>query len=239
MIFLLGVVGLVFGSFLNVLIWRLNDSEAPKFWWGRSICPRCKKQLAWFDNIPLLSFALLRGECRFCHQKISWQYLVVEALTAIAFVLTSQFVKLDKLDQFAIFGITAVFIVIFFSDLVYGLIPDEMIIAGVALGVILAGVQNLLFGFLTAIPFFIFAKLKLMGEGDIGLAFLIGLLLGWPKIIIALWSAFILGGVTAIILLLLKRTKLSATIPLGPFLIIGTVIAGLWSKIILQLLGFG
>lgn len=222
----IGLIGLCFGSFLNVLIWRLNDPKAPKFWQGRSLCPKCKHQLAWSDNIPLLSFVLLRGHCRFCHKKISWQYPIVELLTAIAFVLTGFHPVMWLIDS--------IFIVIFFSDLIYGLIPDEMIVVGVIAS--LTKQSSFAVGIFTALPFFVFAKAKIMGEGDIGLAFLMGLLLGWPKIIIALWSAFILGGATAIILLLLKRTKLSATIPLGPFLILGTIIAALWSEKILAIL---
>ncbi|MDO8515451.1 MAG: prepilin peptidase, partial [bacterium] len=60
------ILGLCVGSFLNVLIWRLNDEKAPKFWQGRSLCPKCKHQLSWKDNIPLLSFILLNGRCRYC-----------------------------------------------------------------------------------------------------------------------------------------------------------------------------
>lgn len=225
---LIGLIGLCFGSFLNVLIYRLNNPKAPKFWQGRSICPKCKNVLKIFDNIPLLSFVFLRGKCRFCHQKISWQYPIVELFTGIITFLL--------FPNIYLLLIAYCFIVIFFSDLIYGLIPDEMIILGIILTVILSGAKDLIVGFLTALPFFIFSKFKLMGEGDIGLAFLTGLILGWPKIIIALWSAFILGGATAIILLLLRKTKLSATIPLGPFLILGTLIAALWSEKIVAIL---
>lgn len=227
MIFLI-IIGLCFGSFLNVLIWRLNNKNVPKFWQGRSICPKCRHVLSWSDNIPLLSFIFLHGCCRYCKKSISWQYPVVESVTAIFFMMTGFHPVILLLE--------CVFIVIFFSDLIYGFIPDEMIILGVALSVILAGVQNLPVGLLTAIPFYIFSKLKMMGEGDIGLAFLMGLLLGWPKVGIALWSGFIIGGMTALVLILLKKTKISATIALGPFLIIGTIISVLWSNQILQML---
>src|SRR3990167_1223631 len=80
--------GLIIGSFLNVLIWRLNDEKAPKFWQGRSMCPKCKHELSWSDNVPLLSFIVLSGRCRFCQKPISWQYPVVELLAGVATVLT-------------------------------------------------------------------------------------------------------------------------------------------------------
>lgn len=225
---LIGLIGLCFGSFFNVLIWRLNNENVPKFWQGRSLCPKCRHTLSWADNIPLLSFIFLRGCCRYCKKSISWQYPAVELLTMLVFILTG--------FNPVILLLECVFIVIFFSDLIYGFIPDEMIVVGIFLTVILAGVQNLLIGLFTALPFFVFAKYKLMGQGDIGLAFLMGLILGWPKIGVAIWSGFIVGGVTALVLVLLKKTKISATIPLGPFLILGILIAVLWTNNILAIL---
>ena len=123
------IFGLCFGSFLNVLIWRLNDDKAPKFWQGRSLCPKCKHQLSWQDNIPLFSFLSLGGKCRYCHKKISLQYPLVELLTALVTVLlATNFISL----------LTAYcFIVIFFSDWIYGLIPDEATIVLTIIGVIL------------------------------------------------------------------------------------------------------
>jgi prepilin signal peptidase PulO-like enzyme (type II secretory pathway) len=249
------LLGLVFGSFLNVLVWRLNDPEAPKFWQGRSLCPKCRHQLAWKDNIPLLSFVLLKGQCRFCHKPISWQYPVVEGTTALTFVLFVQFVQLDQFGQFVGLGLASCLIVIFFSDLIYGYIPDAAVVIGVIVTLIfnfkflifnqfqisnfkfqILG-ENILIGFVCALPFYIFARLKWMGEGDVGLAFLMSLVLGFPNILVALWFSFVFGGFTAIILLLLKKTQLSATIPLGPFLIIGLIISALWSDRFLKMLG--
>lgn len=237
--------GLSVGSFANVLTYRLNDEKAPKFWQGRSLCPKCKHQLSARDNIPLLSFLLLHGRCRYCHEPISWQYPLVEASTAVAFVLVwflspaehGLFVKLDLL------AIAATFIVIFFSDLIYGLIPDEMILTG-ALGALIYNLQfsnlgpYLLTGILSSFSFLLVVvatKFRGMGLGDVKLAFLIGLLLGWPRTLVSFWSAFIIGGVVAVTLLILRKTKLSATIPLGPFLVIGTLVAALWSKELLTL----
>lgn len=241
--FIAVIMGLAVGSFLNVLIWRLNDDKVPKFWQGRSICPMCRHELSWKDNIPLLSFLFLKGRCRYCWGKISWQYPVVELVTA------GTFVGIGELGNWGIGGIwlsglAAVFIVIFFSDLIYGLIPDEAVAAGIGLSFLsyLGHLSDLgvatATGIISSLAFFLVVvatRFRGMGLGDVKLAFLMGLLLGWPKTLVAFWSAFVLGGMVAVFLLLLKRTKLSATIALGPFLVIGTIISALWSKQILHL----
>ncbi len=230
--FLVAGLGLVVGSFLNVLIWRLNDFAAPKFWRGRSICPRCKKELYWFDNIPLLSFVLLSGKCRFCHRKISWQYPVVEATTAIVFV---ELVQLGKFD-WTLATLAGVFIVIFFSDFLYGLIPDEMILVGVVVG-LLSQIGQIWVGAVSALGFFslvVVTKFRGMGWGDVKLAFLIGFLLGWPRALVAFWLAFVLGGLAAVSLLILKKVRLSDKISFGPYLVLGTIISALWSDRLLS-----
>lgn len=225
------LIGLAVGSFLNVLIYRLNTSDkVPKFWQGRSICPHCKHALSWQDNIPLLSFALLRGRCRYCQGKISLVYPVVELATAISFALIG--------PNPLLLVLAAVFIVIFFSDLIYGLIPDEAVVAGVVVGVFWE-FRDFWVGLGSALVFFLIVlvtRFRGMGLGDVKLAFLIGFLLGWPKALVAFWSAFVLGGAVAVILLMLKRVKFSATIALGPFLVTGMVIAALWSERLLALL---
>lgn len=110
----------------------------------------------------------------------------------------------------------------------------------VLIGVILAGINNLWVGVVAGGLFlllFLLTKQRGIGFGDVKLALLMGLVLGWPKIIVAFWIAFIIGGIWAVILLALRRTKLSATMALGPFLIIGVLVAALWTKELLQILG--
>lgn len=212
------IAGLCFGSFLNVLIWRLNDDKAPRFWQGRSLCPKCKKQLSWKDNIPLVSFLLLNGRCRCCRKKISIQYPLVELLTAIITVILG----------FNLYLLIAYcFIIIFFSDWIYGLIPDETTLILSIIG-ILNNLGNLwvgLIAFLILLTLFVITKGRGIGFGDVKLIFPLGLLLGWPGIFVMFYTASILGGLYALILLLLHRKKFGDTIALGPFLIIGTVIA--------------
>ncbi|MCL4397482.1 prepilin peptidase [Patescibacteria group bacterium] len=245
---LIGIFGLIIGSFLNVLIWRLNDPKAPKFWQGRSICPQCKHQIAWFDNLPLLSYLLLRGRCRSCKKPISWQYPLVEFLTGIFFVLAWVLTPgLGILGKLGVLGIAAALEVIFFSDLIYGFIPDEMLLV---IG-ILKLIENwklknenwgldFLAGLIAMLLFYLIYKItkeRGLGFGDVKFAFLMGFLLGWPKIAVGLWVAFVSGGLVAIILLALRRTKLSATMALGPFLVIGTFFAALWTNTVLTILG--
>jgi len=142
--------------------------------------------------------------------------------------------------------IAYIFIVIYFSDLIYGLIPDEMILVGLVLGFInLLGNTNSLVngvfsGMIASVLFlavFLLTKQRGMGFGDVKLAFLMGLILGWPKILVAFWFAFVVGGGVALVLLLLRKTKLSATIALGPFLIFGLVVSALWSDVFLRFVG--
>lgn len=225
--FVMGFLGLAIGSFLNVLIWRLNDEKAPKWWQGRSMCPKCRHQLGWLDNVPLLSFVVLRGRCRHCRVGISWQYPIVELVTGLSFYLIG--------FQPLVLALAAIFIVIFFSDWIYGLIPDEMILAGL----LLCKITNLYVAFLAGLFFLIIVvatKFKGMGLGDVKLAFLMGFLLGWPNILVAIWVAFVLGGIVALFLLGLKRVGFSDKIAFGPYLVIGTLISALWSQRILALL---
>ncbi len=225
--FAMGLLGLVFGSFLNVLIWRLNDEKAPKWWKGRSMCPTCKHTLSWKDNIPLVSFVALGRRCRRCRTHISWRYPVVELVTAVSFYVIG--------FQPQILALAAIFIVIFFSDWIYGFIPDEMILVGL----LFCKVTNLYVAFFAGLAFLLIVLLtrfRGMGLGDVKLAFLMGFLLGWPNILVAVWIAFVLGGLVALILLGLKRVGFSDKIAFGPYLVLGTLVSALWSQKILTLL---
>jgi prepilin signal peptidase PulO-like enzyme (type II secretory pathway) len=219
MMVVLFLFGLGIGSFLNVLIWRLNDEKAPKFWQGRSLCPHCRHQLSWKDNLPLLSFFLLGGKCRYCRKKISFHYPLVEAVAGMATAMIG-FSPVNLIIAYC-------FIVIFFSDWIYGLIPDEATVILAILGLVLnfgnwpVGLGA--FGVLLIL--YAATRGRGVGFGDVKLVFPLGLLLGWPKILAMGYAASLLGGGYALILLLLRRKKFGDTIALGPFLIIGAVIA--------------
>lgn len=247
-IIVLFLFGLVFGSFLNVLIWRLDVDKAPKFWQGRSMCPKCKHSLAWQDNIPLLSYMLLVGKCRYCRKPISLQYPIVELTTAVVTVVVG-WITLGHISLLGLLGyliVSYAFIVIFFADWIYGLIPDEMeivIVVVSALGYLgNLGILsvNLMVGLASAAAFLLIVvatRFRGMGLGDVKLAFVIGFLLGFPLSLLAFWVSFVLGGIFALGLLILHRKKFRDTIALGPFLVLGTLIATLWGRQILQLAG--
>ena len=210
------VLGLVVGSFLNVVIYRLNNGLSPLR--GRSFCPRCKHQLAWGDNVPLLSFLLLRGKCRYCHSPISWQYPLVELATGILTVVVLH-TSFNLLLTYAL-------IAIFVSDLLYYTIPDEIVWPMIGLSFLIS--PNLLPG-LGAAGFFLSLVLlthsRGMGMGDVKLAGLMGLALGWPKISVAILLAFLTGATVGVILVLMGKKGLKSRIPFGPFLAGATLIS--------------
>ncbi|MBL7158908.1 prepilin peptidase [Candidatus Microgenomates bacterium] len=279
MIFFLFNFGLCVGSFLNVLIYRLPNELSPLK--GRSFCPQCKHQLAWKDNLPLLSFFWLRAKCRYCHSPISWQYPVVEMTTGILFLLIGLgfFRELGRLEMlrgsliglgYLLFIISSL-IVIFFADLKYQIIPDKivypaMIIAGIfnssakggprfagqflisnqfsrlsSLGSEAIGGQAI-FNYLLAglgaggffLTLFLLTRGKGMGFGDVKLAFLMGLILGFPKIMVALYLSFLTGALVGVILILLKKKRFGQHIPFGPFLVGGTFVSMFYGNQILE-----
>jgi len=285
---ILFVFGLCVGSFLNVIIYRLP--RGLDFVKGRSFCPRCKKKINWFDNIPLLSFFLLGGKCRNCKKPISLRYPLVELITGILTVLVISF-QLASLrgrsgssvlssPRFAVeAGLQTVYLLllvwslipIFFIDLEHQIIPDQILVfmglvsfiltlttnhparlaspagQGLALSGWLgeAGRQSLVTNYLpTAIVsagFFLFLFLitrgKGMGLGDVKFAFLIGLVLGFPKVIPAFYLAFLTGAIVGIILILVKKAKFGRPIPFGPFLVMGMLIIMFFGERLLRFLG--
>lgn len=247
MTLLLFLLGLCIGSFLNVIIDRLPQGQSVVR--GRSYCPRCSHQLAWCDLIPVLSFVLLRGRCRYCHKPISIQYPLVELATGVVFVL-------GVVSQCQIILYSLFLIPIFVIDLKHGLIPDRLVIPGILL---VAGGRLLVAGWgiwreITPLlwtlagslvlysSFFILHSLfrgRALGGGDVKLVFLVGLITGWPNMIVAVFSAFLTGALVSVILVLFKKKSFGETVPFGPFLVIGTYIALFWgSDIIEWYLGF-
>ena len=235
---LLFVVGLCVGSFLNVLIDRLPKDES--IWLGRSHCDYCKKTLRWFELIPLLSYFFQRGRCLRCHKKLSIQYPIVELTTGLMFVfLHAQGRALNS--QLSELIILSSLLVIFVSDLKYMIIPDSMIVSGI-LGVLLQGpafaaFQGRAFSAIGAAVFFLILFLitggRGMGFGDVKLAFLLGLWLGFPQIVIALYVAFLTGAAVGVTLILGGKKGLKSKIAFGPFLIVGAAAAQLFGAFVM------
>ena len=239
------------GSFLNVLIYRLEVGDSA--FRGRSYCPHCKHALAWYDLIPLVSFVLLHRRCRYCKKSIAWQYPLVEASTAILFLLifNHQSLIFDEFSSLLIFNlayfwiVAASLIVLFVYDLKHYILPDKILIPIIGLALfyqifiwilvwIPAPLVQSLLSALGAASFFfaVFAvsRGRAMGFGDVKLAAFMGLFLGWPNIFVALFAAFTLGGVVGTALILTKRKGMKSVVPFGPFLITGMFIALFWGK---------
>jgi len=249
-IFFIFIFGLCIGSFLNAVIWRLHRKES--FFKGRSYCPKCRHSLGARDLIPLLSFLLLKGKCRYCKEKISWQYPVVELATGLLFCLVywqgigykdtlhlTPYTLYLLRDWFFI----SVLVVIFVYDLKYYLILDKVTIPAIVLAFIVnlllkIPFTNLLLGGIIVSGFFLLQFLvsrgKWIGGGDIRLGFLMGVMLGWPKAIVALFLAYIIGALIGVMLIILKKKTWKSEIPFGTFLVVGTVITLLYGGQLLK-----
>ena len=265
--FFVFIFGLCIGSFLNCVIYRMELQEdmpegspqrkAVSFLKGKSFCPHCKHELSWQDLFPVFSFLFLKGKCRYCHKKISIQYPLVELATGILFVLIFiYFYSAPTLHQFIsllyLFYISSALIIIFIYDLKHYIIPDKVLFPAIAVAVVYNLIppynwQGIFYNFLGAIiasgfflAIYLISKGKWMGFGDVKLAVLMGLLLGLPNVLAALFLAFFFGAIIGVILMALParaggdKKSLKSEIPFGPFLIIGTFISLLWGSQIIQ-----
>ena len=234
MLVLVSLFGLAIGSFLNVVIARVPA--------GRSLvrpgsaCPGCSAPLAWYDNIPVLSFFVLRGRCRACGMAISWRYPVVEAVTAAALVLA--YVALGPTAEFVVAGVLLpTLIVITAIDLQHQLIPDAITLPGILAGLLLnlatgriSWVESVI-GILLAGGLFlaiILASRGGMGGGDLKFGAMLGAFLGWKALLFALFVAVVSGGVLGIALLASGLRGRKDPIPFGPFLAAGGAMALFW-----------
>jgi prepilin signal peptidase PulO-like enzyme (type II secretory pathway) len=232
--FLIGLLvfifGLCVGSFLNCAIYRIEVKKTLK---GRSFCPHCKHNLSWMDLFPVFSFLLLGGKCRYCKAKISWQYPIVEASTAVIFLLIFLVFGLNFIELVVLFYIASSLIIIFVYDLKHYLIPDKILFPAIAVAFFYQlflnfnfQILNYILAALIASGFFFviwfFSKGEWMGFGDVKLAILMGFLLGLNKVLVALFLAFFFGAIIGIILMVFRKKGLKSEIPFGPFLITGT-----------------
>lgn len=243
------LIGLSIGSFLNVIIDRLPNGES--IWWDRSHCDNCGKTLSWYDLIPVVSFIILRRKCRNCHKKISWQYPLVELSTGLIFLFT--YVSMNRIigtdfilpHLFYYLVLSSSLIAIFMIDLKYRLIPDQILIFLTAMSLVYQSIyfqelikMNLITGIISLLFFLtlvIITRGKGMGLGDVKLAFVMGLLLGFPKIIVALYLAFLTGALVSLILISTHKKTMKSTIAFGPFLVFSTLTAIFYGNYFWQL----
>jgi len=241
------ILGLIVGSFLNVVIWRLEDLKSIVN--TRSHCPKCKKTLSWLDLIPVFSFIFLWGKCRYCKKEISLQYPLVEIGTALVFACIYYHFGFSFVSCILAL-VSSILIVIFVYDILKLQIADWLVIAAAALWLVYLGIDyffihnslsiilNSLYGALALGGFLgllvLISKEKWMGAGDIGLGAVLGAIVGWPLVLVSTFTAFIFGGVVGLVLISLKKKEMQSQLPFAPFLILGLFVALFWGEKILN-----
>lgn len=240
-------LGLMVGSFLNVCIYRMPRDKSIVL--PRSFCPNCGKTIAWFDNIPLISYIFLGGKCRNCKTSISYRYFLIELLTGLFFLLFFNYgfgrggVLLGAIYLMFISAL----IVCTFIDFDFYVIPDVISVPGTVIGIVcgflspaMVGAHTHLQGLLTSFigalagggALFAIAmagefilKKEAMGMGDVKLIAMIGAFVGWKLVLIAIFFASLLGSFVGLALIISKRADLQSKIPFGPYLCMGSILS--------------
>jgi leader peptidase (prepilin peptidase)/N-methyltransferase len=245
------IFGALIGSFLNVCIYRLPQGlsiVAPS-----SRCPSCGTPIKFYDNIPILSYMVLKGKCRSCKSKVSIRYPVTEFLNAVLYVVVlNRFGAGSPAVLLIYFIFISALIVIFFIDLDHQIIPDSITLPGIPLAVVLGslilpdpfsrnellGIKSSVIGFLAGGgSFYLIAvmgkailKKEAMGGGDIKMMAMVGGLLGWKGVILTTFMGSFLGSVIGVSLIILKGREWGARIPFGPYLTAGAIISLFWGQ---------
>ncbi len=249
------IFGSIAGSFLNSVIYRTYTGQS--FLIGRSFCPACKKTLKWYELIPVISFLIQRGKCRGCSQKISPIYPLVEIISGLLtvgvvyFSISNCTGMCDKVyflilrDLFAIY----LLVVLFVYDLKWKLVPDKIILPAIGFFLIYnillylfnisdISIIDMIVGVLVGGGFFAaqfwISKGRWVGGGDVRMGALMGVILGWSDIVVALVIAYVLGSFISMFLLLWKKIGLQHRIPFVPFLAVSTLITMYWGEFIVQ-----
>lgn len=210
---------------------------------GRSMCPHCRRQLAWYENIPVLSYLVLRGKCRTCKNPIPKHFIFVELGTALVFVLVAWHSLGSPELVPAVFFRNIIFsillIVIFVYDWLYQEILPSVVWLGALVGLgfnIYLGYSLLpmLIGLLVAGGFFwlqyAISKGRWLGGGDVRMGFMMGIWLGWPAILLALFLSYVSGAIIGLLLIATGKKQLSSSVPFGTYLATATFVSLLWGK---------
>jgi len=232
------ILGALWGSFANVCIIRMPQGKGVVV--GRSFCVKCNKKIQWFDNIPIISYLLLKFKCRNCKTKISFQYFLVETISLINFLVLYLIFGISLTTLFLII-LSVVFLIIFFIDLKHYIIPNSLTYSMMILGFIKSFVPNLDpifpnylnsliggllgYGIIWSIIYFYrqFKKKEGMGLGDAKLFAVVGFWFGWISIPFVVFLSSIIALLSVLPDLLRSSKKLSSQIPFGPFIILGTI----------------
>ncbi len=242
---LIFLFGLIFGSFLNSWIWRTWENV--RIVAGRSMCIHCGRKLTWYENIPVLSFLYLNGQCRTCKKPISWYYPVVELATAFLFLIVAwQYVDRSLQSWFFIRDLffVVILLIVFIFDALHKIIIPTIVWLGAIVGLFFNYFflhftwQNFVLGILIGGGFFllqyIISRGRWIGGGDVRMGVMMGIWLGWPSILTALIISYVLGAVIGLGLLVFKKKAWTHEIPFGTFLSVGTFFTLFWGAEIVQ-----
>lgn len=238
-IFLLGTI---LGSFLNALIWRTRQEKSIVS--GRSQCTSCHTQLRAFELIPIASFLLQRGKCRHCLEHISWQYPLVELATGLLFVISYTTFQPDMIMVLFAWFVVFVLTFIFVYDLRYQLILDRVTLPAIAIALLYHIIRDpaawwvYVVGAVIGGGFFLLQFVvsngKWIGGGDIRLGALMGAILGWQLVLVALMLAYVVGAIVSVILVAMKKKTMASTTPFGTYLTGATLVVLYWGTGILD-----
>jgi len=246
---LLGVLGLVVGSFLNVCIYRLPRGQSVN--WPGSRCTTCDRSLAWYENIPVVSWVVLRGRCRTCGERISVMYPIVEVITAALFI--AGYVIYGWTPLLAVrLAFTCAMIVLFVIDLQHYLLPNVITVPGIVIGFALslvlppgwkASLIGLIAGggllFAIAEAWYRFRGIEGLGMGDVKMLAMIGAFLGWKLMLVTLVLSSFAGSLIGVGAIALGRGGMKSMLPFGTFLAVGALTAAVAGDVILNwYLGF-
>jgi len=251
---ILFLMGLIFGSFVGALSWRIPKGISIAK--GRSICPNCKHQIAWYDNIPVLSYIILGGRCRNCKKRISIRYPLIELTSGLGFFLIYYFFTLkgvtlqgvDSIFQLVLtLALFVILLAIFVIDWEHQIIPDSLVFSGffvVMLYLAIFSPQSIipsLFSGFIAATFLLLIHLltrgRGMGLGDVKFAILGGMAVGLRLLPVWLFLSFLTGAFAGCILILSGKAKMKTKIAFGPFLVIGLVLAYVFGDRLITYLG--
>jgi leader peptidase (prepilin peptidase)/N-methyltransferase len=230
--------GACIGSFLNVCIYRLPRGES--LVWPGSRCTSCGRALSWFDNLPILSWAVLSGRCRTCRAPVSAMYPIVEAITALAFVGGYLLYGITPLGVVRVLFACAL-IVLFVTDLQHKILPNAITLPGIVIGFVCSfflppGWFDSLIGivvgggvlFAIAEGYYRIRGEEGLGMGDVKLLAMIGAFLGWKLVLLTLVMASLSGSIIGVAMIASKRGDMKYALPFGTFLAIGAVVSAAW-----------
>jgi len=246
---LLGVLGLVVGSFLNVCIYRLPRGQSVN--WPASRCTTCDRSLAWYENIPVVSWLVLRGRCRTCGERISVMYPIVEAITAALFIAGYFIYGWTPLLAVRL-AFACAMVVLFVIDLQHYLLPNVITVPGIVIGFALslvlppgwrASLIGLIAGggllFAIAEAWYRFRGIEGLGMGDVKMLAMIGAFLGWKLMLVTLVLSSFAGSLIGVGAIALGRGGMKSMLPFGTFLAVGALTAAVAGDVILTwYLGF-